>query len=365
MGLKNFTFLKNKKVLITGNTGFKGSWLSLWLNSLGAEVFGLSLKMDISPSLFDALELENKTNKIKYQNICDYQEVKNFILDVQPDIIFHFAAQPIVKVSYDDPISTFNTNVIGTMNVLDSLRFLDKKCSVIIVTTDKVYENKEWIYPYRENDRLGGHDPYSSSKVCAEVITNSYYRSFFHPDNYSDHRKKIAVARAGNVIGGGDWSENRVIPDLIRAILSNDKLVLRSPESIRPWQHVLESLSGYLRLSEFLELNNPREEFYSFNFGPFATDIMTVGELAEFAIEVYGKGEIIIDNLNKFHETNYLSLDSSKAIRILSWKPVYSTKISVVETIVWYKEYNQNLNNIYNYSLNQIINYDAKITAQV
>lgn len=361
MSLQNFNFINGKKILITGNTGFKGSWLTLWLRALEAQVYGYSLKLNSNPSLFEILNLESQLELMEYGDICDYEKLKKFVLNVEPDIIFHFAAQPIVRVSYEDPINTFYTNSIGTLNLLDSVKNLEKKCIVIVITTDKVYENKEWIFPYRENDRLGGHDPYSASKVCAEEITKSYLKSFFHPDYYQTHGKKIAVARAGNVIGGGDWSQYRLLPDLVKSVILKQELILRSPNSIRPWQHVLESLSGYLKLCEFLSLNEPKEDYYAFNFGPNTNDIMTVEELANFAIEILQEGKVIIDNKMNFHETNYLSLDPSKAFRILSWSSAFSVKNAIVETINWYRHYYTDSNDIYGYSLNQILAYDALI----
>ena len=360
MKLNNFSFYKDKKVLITGNTGFKGSWLTLWLKEIGAIVFGYSLKINTTPSLFEILKLENKIDDILYENVCDLQIFKNFLLKNEPDIIFHFAAQPIVKTSYENPVSTFETNAIGTMNVLESVRHLNKNCIVIIITTDKVYENKEWIYPYRENDRLGGYDPYSSSKVCAEIITNSYYNSFFNTKNYEQHGKKIAVARAGNVIGGGDWSDNRIIPDLINSFVNNSSIELRSPESIRPWQFVLESLSGYLTLGEFLFNNPPNNLYYSFNFGPNSTDLMSVGELSNYANKILNKGTIIVNNDKEFHETNFLSLDPTKAYKMLSWKSILTTKEAISETIKWYKNYYDNID-IKEFTINQIKEYDNKI----
>lgn len=361
MNLNNFSFYKNKKILITGNTGFKGSWLTLWLKEIGATVFGYSLKINTSPSLFEILKLENKIDDIFYENICNLQLFKSFLLKKEPDIIFHFAAQPIVKTSYENPVSTFETNTIGTMNVLESVRYLKKKCIVIIITTDKVYENKEWIYPYRETDRLGGYDPYSSSKVCAEIITNSYYNSFFNIINYEQHGKKIAVARAGNVIGGGDWSDNRIIPDLVNSFLNNSSLELRSPDSIRPWQFVLESLCGYLTLGEFLFNNPPNTLFYSFNFGPNSSDLMSVGELSNYAINIFEKGKIKINKSDKFHETNFLSLDPTKANKILSWKSLLTTKEAISETVKWYKYYYENNIDIEEYTINQIRDYENKL----
>ena len=296
---------RNKRVLVTGHTGFKGSWLCKWLNHLGAEVFGYSLNPSTEPNHFD---LSNPKVKSHINNIQDLNSVRDFITKSEPEIIFHLAAQPLVIESYKEPLETFTTNVIGTANILEAARYIDTVKAVIIITTDKCYKNKECIYGYRETDELGGYDPYSASKACTELVTESYKNSFFKKDNTG---LLIASARAGNVLGGGDWTSNRIFKDIAIAASEKEKLILRNPESIRPWQHVLEPLSGYLLLGQLLFQN--RHEFAEpWNFGPSYNSNITVRELVNIVKKRWNDIEVEFEK-PKIYESKYLMLDSSKA----------------------------------------------------
>jgi CDP-glucose 4,6-dehydratase len=343
---------KGKKVFLTGHTGFKGSWMVATLHLLGAKVKGFALDPENDKDLYNLIDGDSLCDSI-IGDIRDSELLRKAILDFQPDFIFHLAAQPLVRLSYETPIETFDINAIGTANVLDAIRFLNKPCSIVLITTDKVYENKEWLYPYRENDVLGGYDPYSASKACAEVIISSYRNSFFNLKDYSNHQKSIAVGRAGNVIGGGDWSKDRIIPDIIRALSNNQEIIIRNPNAVRPWQHVLEPISGYLILGAKLSVN-PVKHSQAYNFGPNIEDNLNVRELTEIAIEIWGSGKYVVPNLeNQLHEAGLLRLDISKAMTELDWKPQLNSKIATKMTIDWYKS-------IYNYkkkTFSQIENY--------
>ena len=326
----------NKNVFLTGHTGFKGSWFLILLKLVGANVKGYSLKPK-NLSLF---------NKIKGHRLCEsiIGDINNKdlleeeLLKFKPDFIFHFAAQALVNESYLDPIKTFNTNVIGTVNLLESIRSLKKKCSTVIITTDKVYENKETLKPYSENDRLGGYDPYSSSKSCVELITESYKNSFFNLKKIDIHKKSFGIARAGNVIGGGDWSNGRIVKDIISAIELNKPIKLRYPNSIRPWQHVLEPLNGYLELALKLD-ENPLNYSTAFNFGPLIEDCISVKLFTEKILNVWGSDiNILIDKNDINHETGALILNIKKAEKILSWKPKTNVDSAIFQTIIWYKD---------------------------
>lgn len=327
---------KGKKVFITGHTGFKGSWLSLWLQESGADLKGYALAPE-KKSLYSSICKKLKIKSI-LADIRNYKRLEKEILSFKPDFIFHLAAQPLVRYSYKNPLETFEVNAMGTANLLNAVRKLRKHCSVVVVTTDKVYENKEQNYAYHEKDKLGGHDPYSSSKACAEIIVQSYRLSFFNPGNIDIHRKSIASARAGNVIGGGDYSADRIIPDIIRAIQKNKPVKIRNPNSIRPWQHVLDPLSGYLLLGA--KMNSDPTGFSSaFNFGPDPNDVLTVEELAKVAVAGYGKGNYRVEmQKNNFHEAGLLTLDNSKAKSELGWRPVYDSRIAVAHTMDWYRK---------------------------
>ena len=336
-------FYQDKKVLVTGHTGFKGAWLSQWLLDLGAQVVGLSQSKTGKETLYNQLGLEKE---IEHQiaDIRDSSSIKKIIEQTQPDLLFHLAAQPLVIDSYKDPIDTYAANVMGTVNVLDGLRGLDKICSSVFVTTDKCYENKGWTYGYRENDPLGGHDPYSSSKACAEIAVNSFRQSFFNSN--TPGLIGVASGRSGNVIGGGDWAENRLIPDCVRSLCAKEPIVVRNPAAIRPWQHVLESVSGYLvlakRVHELLELQVDYEDLNevcsAFNFGPGIEDVRCVRDCVEEILK-HWPGEWRHDSeVVKLHEAHLLSLNIEKAHKILNWQPVWSFRDTIAHTVQWYRQ---------------------------
>lgn len=349
----NLEIYKGKKVFITGHTGFKGSWLLIWLNNLGAIVKGYALSPENDIDLYHQINGDSLCESI-IADIRDKEKLKNEILDFQPDFIFHLAAQPIVRISYNQPCYTFEVNTLGTVYLLDSIRFLEKPCNIIMITTDKVYENKEWHYPYRENDRLGGYDPYSASKASSEIVINSYKNSFFNSNNYDFHGKAIATARAGNVIGGGDWAKDRIIPDIIRALQKNKVINVRNPKAVRPWQHVIEPLSGYLLLGQKIE-ENPKKYADIWNFGPMQDDNFTVQDLVKEAINIWGIGNFEKPNLeNEPHEAGLLKLDINKAINELGWKPKWNVRRAIHETILYYKDASDDP---LKYILNQINSY--------
>ncbi len=327
-----------KKVFLTGHTGFKGSWLAFILNQLGAKVKGYSLAPEEDQNLYDLLRISSFTDSV-IADIRDRKRLEKEIIDFQPDFIFHLAAQSLVIRSYEEPAETYETNVIGTVNVLDALRKYEKECCVIIVTTDKVYENIEQHYHYKESDKLGGFDPYSSSKAAAEIATASYRQSFFHPNKYDMHLKSVSSARSGNVIGGGDWSENRIIPDLVRAFENNERLEIRNPKSVRPWQHLLDPLSGYLVLGMRMA-EDPVKHATSYNFGPDEDINLTVEELVIKSHQILGEGEYVFsDSLKQHHEANLLHLDVNKAKDELRWKPRLNAEQAIELTMNWYKEF--------------------------
>jgi CDP-glucose 4,6-dehydratase len=329
---------KNKRVFITGHTGFKGTWLTYALHKAKAIVKGYSLAPETTPSLYSLIEGEINIDSV-IADINDASRLQEAILSFQPDFIFHLAAQPLVRRSYKEPLNTFSTNIIGTANLLNAVIHLAKPCSCILITTDKVYENKELNYGYRETDRLGGHDPYSASKACSELVINSYRNSFFNPTNYNQHQKAIVSVRAGNVIGGGDWSEDRLIPDIAKSIAIDKDIIIRSPNSIRPWQHVLEPVFGYLQLGISLSIEPSKYEG-AWNFGPSNADNLPVIDIAQQAISIWGKGKIDLQiDPNALHEAKFLKLDISKAINELPWKPKMDTTMAIERTIQWYKSF--------------------------
>lgn len=333
----NKTFWKDKKVLITGDSGFKGAWLSLVLNSVGANIQGLSSsELNNNYELFKNLRISEISNTID-ADIRDLSAVQKIFNNFEPEIIFHLAAQPLVRESYLDPINTYSINVMGTLNILEAVRNSKSINSVVMVTTDKCYENKEWEWGYREIDPLGGHDPYSSSKGCAEILIQSYQKSFF-----SDQKKSpgISSVRAGNVIGGGDFSHDRLIPDLYQAIAQKNKMLIRNPLATRPWQHVLEPISGYIKVAEEL-FESGAVGNNSWNFGPHLTDIRTVQEVSELFCSAWGIKDILEHNSdsNQPHEAKSLSLDISKAFFNLNWSPKWTLENSIVKTASWYKTY--------------------------
>lgn len=327
-----------KRVFVTGHTGFKGSWLLSWLHQLGAVVKGYALAPQTPRDLYLAINGDSMCESV-IADIRDAGSLKNELIAFQPDFVFHLAAQPLVRLSYQIPIDTFAINAMGTAHVLEALRLLEKPCVAVMVTTDKVYHNKEQHYFYKEEDRLGGYDPYSASKATAELIIDSYRKSFFNPLQYSQHGKSISVGRAGNVIGGGDWAVDRIIPDIIRALVEQQPVLVRNPTAVRPWQHVLEPLGGYLTLAA-KQVESPVDFAGAFNFGPDTADNLTVEAVAKTAIRCWGKGEINIPELSGApHEAGLLQLDISKAGEVLQWKPKFVAEQAILLTIEWYKEY--------------------------
>lgn len=344
---------KGKKVLLTGHTGFKGAWMLQTLSLLGAEIKGYALEPLTPDDLYCLIDGDRLCDSV-IADLRDKRTLENTITDFQPDFVFHLAAQPLVRLSYEIPAETFEINAIGTANVLDGVRLLEKKCDVVLITTDKVYYNNEWLYPYRENDRLGGYDPYSASKACTELVIDSYRNSFFNSKDYQQHQKGIAVGRAGNVIGGGDWSKDRLIPDIAKAFAADKKVIIRNPKSIRPWQHVLEPIIGYLLLGTHLT-SDPLQYNQAYNFGPHTSDALPVEEMLKLAITSWGKGEYAVENIDGHpHEAGLLKLDISKAIHKLQWYPKMNASQAVSMTMDWYKEFNINKNNITDFTIRQI-----------
>ncbi|MDR0367591.1 MAG: CDP-glucose 4,6-dehydratase [Bacteroidales bacterium] len=329
---------KGKRVFVTGHTGFKGSWLLMILRYLNAEVMGYALAPRTNPDLYTVIHGDTLCTSV-IADIRNKELLQRKILDFQPDFVFHLAAQPLVRESYRIPNETFEVNVMGTANVLDAIRNLEKPCAGVMITTDKVYQNNETGQAYKESDPLGGYDPYSASKACAELLTDSYRKSFFNPNNYDEHKKAIASARAGNVIGGGDWSADRLIPDIVRALAKNEAVQIRNPKAVRPWQHVLEPLTGYLTLGMKMT-ENPLQYAGAFNFGPRLEDVLTVKEMTDLALKIWGKGEVIFTQLhNQPHEANLLSLDIAKAEKELNWQPKLHAEQALTYTLDWYKAY--------------------------
>lgn len=327
---------KNQKVLVTGHTGFKGSWLCLLLNKLGAKVYGFALSPPTSPSLYEEAKISKHVNSYT-GNISDFIRLKNVIAEIEPIAIIHMAAQALVRQSYADPIETYATNVMGTVNLLTAIRETKSVKALINVTTDKCYENKEWAWGYREIDRLGGYDPYSNSKACSELVTLSFKNSFFNEDLFHKHGVAIATARAGNVIGGGDWAKDRLIPDLIKAIEKGEKIVIRKPRAIRPWQHVLDALMGYLYLLEKLLTEGPKYGG-AWNFGPNDSEAKNVEWITSTICELWGtEVSYDIDTAPMLHEATYLKLDCSKARAKLNWNTNWNVKTSIESIVDWHK----------------------------
>ena len=328
---------KGKRVFVTGHTGFKGTWLIQLLKSLDVNVCGYSLVSKTVPNHCSLIELSNQESVIG--DILDSESLNRAIYKAQPDIVFHLAAQALVRESYFYPKDTYETNVTGTLNLLEACRKCDSVKAIVCITTDKVYENKEWAYPYRETDELGGYDLYSSSKACCELLISSYRNSFFNVSLNNKNPILLASARAGNVIGGGDWSKDRLIPDIVKAASTGKSVMIRNKQAIRPWQHVLDCLYGYLLLGSRL-LNGEREYATSWNFAPYLNETKTVEELARFAKSEWSAINIEFGQPDEnFHEAGLLKLDNSKTIQDLNWKPVWSTEESITKTIQWYKEY--------------------------
>lgn len=348
---------KNKKVFLTGHTGFKGSWLALWLTKLGAKVYGYSLAPNTNPSMFEELNIEKSIEKSFIGDILDYDKLNSAIKEVQPDIVFHLAAQPIVRLSYSEPIMTYKTNVIGTLNVLE----VGKNCSsvkaFVNVTTDKCYENKEINRGYKEDEPMGGYDMYSSSKGCVEIMSSSFRRSFLQEEG----TYAMAIARAGNVIGGGDWAQDRLIPDCIKSINNNISIEIRNPVAVRPWQHVLEPLSGYLLLGQKL-LEEGKKYADGFNFGPREESVLKVAEVSKKVVECYGKGEVVVHKKDNLHEANLLMLNIEKAKEVLNWSPTYTADVAISETVEWYRHFYNKDVDMNDFTMKQIEKYEENIT---
>ena len=342
MGVDIFNnFFRGKRVLVTGHTGFKGSWLSIWLHELGAEVIGVAQAPFTERDNFVLSGIGQRIKADIRADIRDGERIKEIFRQYQPEIVFHLAAQPLVRLSYDIPVETYQTNVMGTIHILEAIRFTDSVKVGVMITTDKCYENREQIWGYRENEPMGGYDPYSSSKGAAEIAIASWRRSFFHPGAYEKHGKSIASVRAGNVIGGGDWALDRIIPDCIKALEAGKPIEIRSPKAIRPWQHVLEPLSGYMLLAQKM-WNDPVKYCEGWNFGPRAESITNVWDVASMVIENYGSGELQdLSDPDALHEAKLLMLDISKAKFQLGWEPRMSLGKCVQLVVDWYKRYKE------------------------
>jgi CDP-glucose 4,6-dehydratase len=347
-------FWHGKKIFVTGHSGFKGSWLSIWLLKLGAKLKGYSLEPNTDPSIFNALNL-NKKIESDFNDIRNFDELKKSIVSFKPDILFHMAAQPLVRDSYKNPIYTFETNTMGTLNVLEACKYCKNLESIIIVTTDKCYENDETARAFVETDSMGGKDPYSASKGCAELVTSSYKHSFLR-----DLKKGISTVRAGNVIGGGDWSKDRLIPDILRCFEEGKKLSIRNPDAVRPWQYVLEPLSGYLILAQ--NLHDDFESFSSpFNFGPEFEDSKSVEWIVKKMSTYWPESEWEINNNKALPESQHLTLNADKAKKLLKWIPKVSLNESLDLIFRWHSAYKEDQVNMFNFSLDEIREYESKL----
>ena len=352
---------QDKKVFITGHTGFKGAWLTQTLHLLEAEIMGYALSPYYDNNLYELLELD----KISHSIIGDINHEKTLIKAIKefkPDFIFHLAAQPLVRASYKSPVETYQTNVMGTVHVLDAIRQIESPLTSVLITTDKVYENNESGNPFVEDDKLGGYDPYSSSKACCEIAISSYMRSFFHPNNYHEHGKATASCRAGNVIGGGDWATDRLLPDIIRALRNKDTINIRNPLAIRPWQHVIEPIFFYLLLASHLE-KEPLKYSTAWNIGPDEKDILTVKAVVEKAVEVWGGGEYVFGKEKKaLHEAGILKLDCTKAKSVMGWSPKLDAAEAISKTIEWYKVNHDSPKDSKSFTNKQILAYAKSLS---
>ena len=349
----------DKRVFLTGHTGFKGSWLALWLSHLGAQVRGYSLDPASRPNLFELASVGMAIEDVR-GDIRDADSLDSAIMEFAPDVIFHLAAQPLVRASYADPITTYETNIIGTARVLEAVRRTPSARAVVCVTTDKCYDNKEWVWGYRETDALGGYDPYSSSKACAEIVSAAFRSSYFPPAKFSEHRVGLATARAGNVIGGGDWSFDRLIPDLIRGFLEGTPVPIRYPHAIRPWQHVVEPLYGYLKLAEGL-LEDSSKLAPAYNFGPGEGSARSVGWIADRLVRSWGSGAAWFTNEDHhLHEATWLKLDSSRARIDLRWSAKLDLKTTLEWVVRWYQAYSRG-QDMRAVTLDQIREYQALV----
>lgn len=351
----NVEFWRGKRVLLTGHTGFKGSWLSLWLQSLGTQVVGYALAPPTRPSLFEVAEAGKGMTSV-IGDIRDLERLRAVFAEHKPEIVIHMAAQPLVRYSYIEPVETYSTNVMGTVNLLEAVRSTDSVKAVVNVTSDKCYENREWVWGYRENEAMGGYDPYSNSKGCAELVTAAYRNSYFHPEKYKTHGVAIASGRAGNVIGGGDWADDRLIPDIMRAITQGRPVDIRNPHAIRPWQHVLEPLSGYLLLAQKLhEAGAAYAE--GWNFGPNDEDAKPVQWIVEKLTQAWGEGASwTLHGGDHPHEAHYLKLDCSKAKTQLDWHPRWHLEEALSAIIDWHCAYRDG-KDMHRFTLEQIKQY--------
>jgi CDP-glucose 4,6-dehydratase len=353
---------KGARVFLTGHTGFKGGWLALWLAQKGATVRGYALDPSTTPNLFTSARIGEVIQDLR-GDLRDREALSRVMHDFAPQVVFHLAAQPLVRQSYADPLGTYETNVMGTANVLEAVRTLPSVRAVVVVTTDKCYENREWHWGYRETDPLGGYDPYSSSKACVEILSAAYRSSFFNPAQLDGHGVALATARAGNVIGGGDWSEDRLIPDLVRGFLLGQPVLIRRPLSIRPWQHVLEPLAGYMALAEGL-LARDTKFASGWNFGPWDDDAWPVEKIAAVMTERWGDGASwVVDSAPSVHEAGYLKLDSSKARAELGWRPRLRLKTALEWVVDWYQAANSG-SDMQAFTLSQISSYERVIQSQ-
>ncbi len=354
---------EGKRVLVTGDTGFKGSWLALWLHELGAQVTGMALPLDTEPSHFQLLALDTMIEHID-ADIRNREVVGDIFNQVKPQIVFHLAAQALVRDSYNDPKATFDTNIGGTVNILEAIRQCQDVNAAVVITSDKCYENQEWVWGYREKDPLGGHDPYSASKGAVEIVSAAYLRSYFDGNGLGPHLG-FATARAGNVIGGGDWAKDRIIPDCVRALSAGEPIVIRNPHATRPWQHVLDPLAGYLLLAMRL-LESPEVFSGPWNFGPRTSDQMTVAELAERFIKVWGSGTIQRQHIDEKapHEAHLLNLNIDKSTFELKWQPVLDSTSAIDWTAHWYKSWYEHIDNLHSLSVHQIQNFQNLLSNQ-
>jgi CDP-glucose 4,6-dehydratase len=366
-----FSFWRNRRVFLTGHTGFKGGWMALWLSSLGAEVRGYALDPATSPSLFADAKIGSLIDDVR-GDIRDAARLDRAMQEFAPEVVFHIAAQPLVRFSYQDPIGTYETNVIGTARVLDAVRRTPSVRAVVSITTDKCYENKEWIWPYRETDPLGGYDPYSASKACAEIVSASFRQSFFPVHQLHQaggHHVGVATARAGNVIGGGDWSTDRLLPDMVRGFLSGAPVPIRRPHSIRPWQYVLEPLHGYLTLAQKLLTKGPEAARFAtaYNFGPLEDDARSVAWIADRMTGFWGSDAswVLDEDPNSPHEATYLKLDASRARHDLGWTPKLRLEIALEWLVAWYRTWQSAPETVQSFSLDQIAQYQALVEGRV
>ena len=353
----NETIWRGKRVFLTGHTGFKGGWLALWLAAKGATLRGYALDPGTTPNLFEAARIADVVDDVR-GDIRDGAHLDKALIEFAPEVVFHMAAQPLVRASYLDPIGTLETNVIGTARVLDAVRRAPSVRAVVSVTTDKCYENKEWLWGYRETDPLGGFDPYSSSKACAEIVSAAYRQSYFPVAKLAEHGCALATARAGNVLGGGDWSTDRLIPDLLRSFGKGEPALIRRPEAIRPWQHVLEPLQGYLSLAEKLLTGKP-EYATAYNFGPSDDDARTVRWIVEKMVDFWGEGATwVLDPEPGVHEAGYLKLDASRARAVLDWATRMHLEMGLEWLVQWYKAHAAG-ENMQRFTLGQVAQYEA------